>query len=80
MISDGREIDHTAKEFDLLLHLERNPGRVSNREQLLDFDWGYKAPTVSTRSIRKKKYAQSAEPKTKGEAEYGDFSLPGTWH
>ena len=42
VILDGREIDQTAKEFDLLLHLVRNPGRVSTREQLLDFVWGYK--------------------------------------
>ena len=37
----GREVDLTAKEFDLLLHLAQNPGRVYTREQLLDFVWGY---------------------------------------
>jgi DNA-binding response OmpR family regulator len=37
----GRAIDLTAKEFDLLLHLAQNPGRVYTREQLLDFVWGY---------------------------------------
>jgi len=37
----GVEVDLTAKEFDLLLHLARNPGRVYSREQLLDFVWGY---------------------------------------
>ena len=37
----GCEVDLTAKEFDLLLHLARNPGRVYSREQLLDFVWGY---------------------------------------
>ena len=31
----------TAKEFDLLLHLARNPGRVFSRSQLLDSVWGY---------------------------------------
>ena len=37
----GREVDLTAREFDLLLHLAQNPGRVYTREQLLDFVWGY---------------------------------------
>ncbi len=34
-------IDLTAKEFDLLLHFARNPGRVYTRAQLLDLVWGY---------------------------------------
>jgi DNA-binding response OmpR family regulator len=37
----GRAIDLTAKEFDLLLHFVRYPGRVFTREQLLDQVWGY---------------------------------------
>jgi two-component system, OmpR family, response regulator len=37
----GHSIELTAKEFDLLLHLAQNPGRVYTREQLLDFVWGY---------------------------------------
>jgi len=37
----GTAIDLTAKEFDLLLHLAQNPGRVYTRDQLLDFVWGY---------------------------------------
>jgi len=38
----GREpIELTAKEFDLLLHFARNPGRVYTRSQLLDLVWGY---------------------------------------
>jgi DNA-binding response OmpR family regulator len=31
----------TSKEFDLLLHFLRNPGRVYTRLQLLDAVWGY---------------------------------------
>jgi DNA-binding response OmpR family regulator len=31
----------TTKEFDLLLHFVRNPGRVYSRLQLLDAVWGY---------------------------------------
>jgi DNA-binding response OmpR family regulator len=37
----GRSIDLTAKEFDLLLHFARNPGKVYTRSQLLDRVWGY---------------------------------------
>jgi DNA-binding response OmpR family regulator len=37
---DGEEVALTAKEFDLLVHFARNPGRVYSREQLLDAVWG----------------------------------------
>lgn len=36
----GRLIPLTSKEFDLLLHFARNPGRVYTRVQLLDAVWG----------------------------------------
>jgi DNA-binding response OmpR family regulator len=38
---DGRDVELTTKEFDLLLHFARNPGRVYTRLQLLDAVWGY---------------------------------------
>lgn len=34
-------VELTAKEFDLLLHFARAPGRVSSRAQLLQQVWGY---------------------------------------
>ena len=37
----GRAVDLTAKEFDLLAHFARHPGRVFSRTQLLDSVWGY---------------------------------------
>jgi DNA-binding response OmpR family regulator len=37
----GVPISLTSKEFDLLLHFLRNPGRVYTRLQLLDTIWGY---------------------------------------
>ena len=37
----GVEVSLTSKEFDLLLHFLRNPGRVYSRVQLLDAVWGY---------------------------------------
>ena len=36
-----REIELTAKEFDLLWHFASHPGRVYTRTQLLDQVWGY---------------------------------------
>jgi DNA-binding response OmpR family regulator len=41
VISDGAEISLTAKEFGLLEHLLRNPGRVLTRDALLNAVWGY---------------------------------------
>ena len=37
----GREVELTAKEFDLLWHFATHPGRVYTRTQLLDLIWGY---------------------------------------
>jgi two-component system OmpR family response regulator len=34
-------VDLTAREFDLLWHFARHPGRVFSRAQLLDAVWGY---------------------------------------
>jgi DNA-binding response OmpR family regulator len=36
----GRPVPLTVKEFDLLLHFVRHPGRVYRREQLLNQVWG----------------------------------------
>ncbi len=41
VIVRGERIELTAKEFDLLLHFARQPGRVFTRSQLLDGVWGY---------------------------------------
>ena len=37
----GQEVALTAREFDLLLHFARHPGRVFTRSELLDQVWGY---------------------------------------
>nr|WP_312575923.1 response regulator transcription factor [Sedimentibacter sp.] len=37
----GQDINLTAKEFDLLLLLATNPGKVFSREELLEVIWGY---------------------------------------
>lgn len=41
VLCKGKPIDLTAKEFELLSHFARNPGRVYSRTQLLDSVWGY---------------------------------------
>ncbi|MEY3560891.1 MAG: hypothetical protein RL068_43 [Actinomycetota bacterium] len=38
---NGRTLDLTFKEFELLRHLSENPNRVFSREQLLSEVWGY---------------------------------------
>jgi DNA-binding response OmpR family regulator len=37
----GKEVDLTAREFDLLWHFATHPGQVFTRSQLLDSVWGY---------------------------------------
>ncbi len=37
----GQPVVLTQKEFEMLLHFVRNPGRVYSRAQLLDAVWGY---------------------------------------
>ena len=38
---DGKAVELTAKEFELLVYFARSPGRVHTRAQLLDQVWGY---------------------------------------
>jgi DNA-binding response OmpR family regulator len=65
---DGQPITLTAKEFDLLWLFARNPGRVFNREQLLDQVWGYEfygdasTVTVHIRRLREKVEPDPANP------------------
>jgi two-component system response regulator ResD len=55
-----REIDLTAKEFDLLYHLMLHPRQVFSRDQLLDHVWGFEfygdpsTVTVHIRRLREK--------------------------
>lgn len=41
VLRDGHPVDLTVREFDLLEHFARHPGRVFNRADLLDSVWGY---------------------------------------
>jgi DNA-binding response OmpR family regulator len=40
----GREVQLTAREFDLLAHLVRNRGIVLTRDQILERVWGWRSP------------------------------------
>lgn len=41
VLVDAREVELTAREFDLLVYFARHPGQVFSRVQLLDRVWGY---------------------------------------
>ncbi len=38
---DGREVQLTAREFELLAYLMRHPDQVLSREQILNAVWGF---------------------------------------
>ena len=65
----GKEINLTAKEFDLLEHLVRNENKVYSRETLLETVWGADYPgdartvDVHVRRLREKIEANPSEPK-----------------
>ncbi len=65
----GREINLTAKEFDVLELLVFNPNKVYSRESLLDTVWGYEYPgdvrtvDVHIRRLREKIEENPSEPK-----------------
>ena len=65
----GREINLTAKEFDLLELLVTNPNKVYSRERLLNLVWGYEYPVdvrtvdVHVRRMREKIESNPSEPR-----------------
>ena len=65
---DGQQVDLTAKEFDLMELLMRNPGRVFSRENLLNVVWGYeyigdyRTVDVHIRRLREKLELDPANP------------------
>ena len=66
--NDGRLVDLTQKEFDLVELLMRNPNRVYSREALLDAIWGYdnssdiRTVDVHIRRLREKLERTTASP------------------
>ena len=65
----GREINLTAKEFDLMELLVKNPNKVYSRENLLNLVWGYEYPgdvrtvDVHVRRLREKVESNPSDPK-----------------
>jgi two-component system response regulator VicR len=65
----GKEVNLTAKEFDLLELLIFNPNKVYSRENLLNIVWGYDYPgdvrtvDVHIRRLREKIESNPSEPK-----------------
>src|SRR5207244_11420802 len=47
----GRELTLTSREFDLLVHFMRHPGRVFSREELLQRVWGWEFGDLSTVTV-----------------------------
>ena len=66
---NNKEVNLTAKEFDLLELLITNPNKVYNREKLLNLVWGYDYPgdvrtvDVHVRRLREKIESNPSEPK-----------------
>lgn len=66
---DGREVNLTAKEFDVLELLVFNPNKVYSRENLLNIVWGYEYPgdvrtvDVHIRRLREKIEKNPSDPK-----------------
>ena len=67
-IRDGKTVDLTAKEYDLIELLMRNPRRVYSRENLMNVVWGYayagdyRTVDVHIRRLREKLEKNPAEP------------------
>ena len=67
-IRDGQPVDLTAKEYDLIELLMRNPRRVYSRENLMNVVWGYeyagdyRTVDVHIRRLREKLEPNPAEP------------------
>lgn len=66
---EGKDINLTAKEFDLLELLLLNPGKVYSREKLLNIVWGYEYPgdvrtvDVHVRRLREKIEKTPSDPR-----------------
>jgi two-component system, OmpR family, response regulator ResD len=65
----GREVGLTQREFDLLLFLARNPGRVFSRDELMEHVWRFafysdsSTVTVHIRRLRAKIECQPENPR-----------------
>lgn len=66
---NGRPLELSAREFDILCFLSKTPGRVFSREELMEQVWGYeyygdlRAVDVAIRRLREKVEDQPASPR-----------------
>ena len=69
VVIDDKEVNLTAKEFDLLELLAMNPNKVYSRENLLNIVWGYEYPgdartvDVHIRRLRENVESKPSDPK-----------------
>ena len=67
-LKNEQSVELTMKEFDLILFLMKNPGKVYSRESLLDLVWGYdyqgdpRTVDVHIRRLREKLELDPARP------------------
>ena len=67
-VKDGQTVELTAKEYDLIELLMKNPRRVYSRENLMNIVWGYsytgdyRTVDVHIRRLREKLEPKPAEP------------------
>ena len=66
---DGKPIDLSVREFDILSYLAAEPGRVVSREELMEKVWGFeyyvdlRAVDVAIRRLREKMHEPPRNPK-----------------
>ena len=66
---DGKPLDLTSKEFEILALLAANPGKVFTRQQIYEHIWGDDSPidtnsiTVFIRRIREKIEDNASQPR-----------------
>lgn len=59
----GKEVNLTTKEFDLLVLLLSNPGKVYSREELMDKVWGFEySGDVRTVDVHVRRLREKVEP------------------
>jgi DNA-binding response OmpR family regulator len=57
----NRSLDLTVKEFDLLAHLMRHPGRAFRREELMEQVWGFSYGDTSTVTVHISRLREKVE-------------------
>jgi DNA-binding response OmpR family regulator len=58
----GQALDLTAREFNLLVHLMRNPMKLFRREELLEQVWGFSYGDTSTVTVHVSRLREKVEP------------------